>query len=135
MTYTHAIITFTKSHHLITEVEHGLLYMLGAKDVFETADGSRITGSNIAEVIPIGKYYELYPEKKPAREVVDVNQLLLEQGMVEQAVTSKEIISRSSVKGLREMMKGFLKFGKAAHPLYQHMEHKLQELEYVDKRA
>lgn len=60
---THVIITFTKSHHFITQKQHDSLINMG-QNAQIIVDGNMIKTSNIAEIISTDKYYETYPEKR-----------------------------------------------------------------------
>ena len=60
---SHVIITFTKSHHFITQKQHDSLINMG-QNAQIIVDGNLIKTSNIAEIISTAKYYETYPEKR-----------------------------------------------------------------------
>ena len=60
---SHVIITFTKSHHFITQKQHDSLINMG-QNAQIIVDGNLIKTSNIAEIISTAKYYETYPEKQ-----------------------------------------------------------------------
>ncbi len=60
---THVIITFSKSHHFITQKQNDWLVNQG-RDIKFTVDGNSITTNNIAEILTIEKYYETYPDKQ-----------------------------------------------------------------------
>lgn len=66
--YTHVIVTHKDGHYFITEDQNKSLSQLALDGLYELDDGSKIKGSSIAEVMPLEKYYQQFPEKKPAPE-------------------------------------------------------------------
>lgn len=64
MQYSHAIITYSGVHYLITAQEEELLRNKKLGDEFEI-EGSTIKVNNIADVLTTQKYYETYPDKRP----------------------------------------------------------------------
>lgn len=63
---THVIMTFTKSVYFINEAEHRKLINTGLDEMFMMAE-STIKASNIAEIMTVRQYYEMYPDKRPVK--------------------------------------------------------------------
>jgi hypothetical protein len=62
---THVILTHSGSTYFITGTQERKLVNVGRDDRINI-DGNSIKGSSIAEVMTISKFYETYPEKRPA---------------------------------------------------------------------
>jgi hypothetical protein len=60
---THVIITFTKSHHMINQKQFNVISQMGAGQQI-LIDGNLIKTNNIAEILDIQKYWEIYPQNK-----------------------------------------------------------------------
>lgn len=121
----HVILFHDKSQLLITEkqamaVDQALNF--GQASHLRINNQTYSKGS-MSKIIKLDEYYKQYPDQK-SREYEDVSELLVKQGLSDAPppVTQNNIINRASSKGLREMMKGFLKYGKKEHPLYKAME-------------
>lgn len=96
---TYAIITYAGTHHLIdNDQEFKLRSLKPGSTIY--LDGNRITGSNIAEVLTIGKYYETYPDKRPIyKDVYKTAEGLGMDGIVN---TSRDNALASLKKGLKK---------------------------------
>lgn len=68
---THAVILVGDIHHLIGKETNSMLEQAGLDDFVELDDGSKIKPSAIMDIMPITKYYEQYPDKKPAPKFED----------------------------------------------------------------
>lgn len=62
--YTHAVITWTKVHYLLTQSQWDLLATMEPSDEI-MVEGSYLKPNNIADRLTIEKYYEAYPAKRP----------------------------------------------------------------------
>ena len=62
--FTHYIVTFTKSHHGITQRQFETLRKLGVKDELILND-CVVKVNNIAEILNAAKYFESYPQNRP----------------------------------------------------------------------
>lgn len=118
--YTHVIITFTKAHHFITNVEHDLLRSLGAREIFETADGNQINASNIAEIMTVEKYYDTFPDKSGVK--------VQDNFPHEEFKGYSGIIDSTGKTALNSLVKGFKKHGKESNPIYQKIVNRLKSL-------
>ena len=65
---THVIITFTGGHHFITDNQEKLISKLNEKSKFKI-NNNTIFHKNIADLVTIQKYYEMFPKKKPLEPV------------------------------------------------------------------
>jgi hypothetical protein len=99
---THVIVTYTKSHHFITHSQYEALPDLGSKDWFQSSDGSRITGGNIAEVLTIEKFYEVHPDLKPAVEFHRTDELMKELGFA----GTLEAVADNGLKAMQSFVEG-----------------------------
>ena len=93
---THVILTHSGGNYFITAQQNDKLRFVGLNDLFEV-EGNRIKGSSIAEVMTTEKYYETYPEKKPAR---GINQFDNFPAFTEQI----------PINGMPSMVRGLTKF-------------------------
>jgi len=71
--YTDVIITYTKISHFITSEEEVKLRTISLGTQIILKSGERVATSNIADIIPIKKYYETFPDKKPISELKSFN--------------------------------------------------------------
>ncbi|MBU0879878.1 hypothetical protein KKH00_03665 [Patescibacteria group bacterium] len=120
---THAIITFTKSHHLITAEQELMLRGLDLGREIEV-DGNRIKANNIAEILTIEKYYETYPDKRVAE--VPLFKSLPEP------ILSEDQIKIKQVKRLRLMIRGINKY--IAGNFYQGTDKSKKILEFMQSK-
>jgi len=97
---THAVITYTKVHYLITDEQNRKLQNCRLDDEIEL-DGCQVKVKNIADVLTLSKYYEVYPDKRP--QYVDKYKQLPGMGY-------KGIIKRAPGYAVQEMIKGIKKF-------------------------
>lgn len=105
---TNAIITYTKSHHLLTQLENSRLQSVGMNDWFKTDSGTLIRGSNIAEIMTIREYYAKFPEKAP-----DETQEFIAPPR-EEYVGLEKMVGRSHIPS-HGLLKGFQRYC-AEHP-------------------
>lgn len=62
--YTHAVITWTKVHYLLTQSQWDALQLMEPDSEIQI-DGGWLKANNIADRLTIDKYYETYPDKRP----------------------------------------------------------------------
>jgi hypothetical protein len=60
----HVLITYSDSHHFITQQQHDVLVNTPIEGMIKLEDGT-IQCKNIAEILTLEKYYETYPKKRP----------------------------------------------------------------------
>lgn len=95
---THAIVTYTGVHYLIT-AEQAQKYGQKRLDDEVIVDGCILKMKNVADILTIEKYYEAHPNKRPPQ--TNIFQPLLAEPRVDPISTGK---------GLREMIIGLKKF-------------------------
>jgi len=109
------IITFTKSHHFITEEQNEKLKHLSLTDKIEI-DGCWVAMSNIAEVLTIEKYYQEYPDERPQEK-----KPFYGEGMFRRpSPKGKELI----IKGYRQYIQeqgGWDKVSENCREVYNHL--------------
>lgn len=98
---THAIITYSKIHYLVTADQANTASML-KKDEERKFDGNLIKGSNISDIVTLDKYYETFPDKRPAQSLFRNDPKLFEQ--------KKFNIENLTIKGLEQLIKGLGKY-------------------------
>ena len=98
MNQTHAIITYSKTHYLITDEQNNDLMEKTLDDIL-LVDGNAIKVRNIAEVMTISKYYESYPDKRPQR--IDEFKNLDGMGFGGVIANSRETALKGIIKGLK----------------------------------
>lgn len=99
------IITMSKAHHKITEQQKNNLMRAEASQV-ELEDGSIVKINSIAEIIPENKYFQTFPDKRPAEE----------RNYFEGNAREYNAQIRKPTKHARELMqKGFVKQQIEAH--------------------
>lgn len=99
MEKTHAIITYTGVHYLITPEQHEALKQLRLEGDIKI-DNNTIKARNIADILTIQKYYETYPDKRPP--LVDRYKNIQGMGM-------EGIVKNSHTKMLEQIAKGLRK--------------------------
>ena len=104
---THAIVTYSGVHYLITE-DQAKRYAQKRLDEEVIVDGCILKMKNVADILTIDKYYETYPKKRDNQ----VNPILLEGKPFNPETASK--------KGLEEMIKGLGKYISSTkeNPIY-----------------
>lgn len=98
MNYTHAIITYSKVHHLITGSQAKAISLL-PPDGEAMLNGQLLKRNNVADILTIDEYYRNFPQKR--LQVQGYKDLTLPAGK-----GIDGIIRSSSVKALEEMKKG-----------------------------
>lgn len=73
--YSHVIITMQGNHYFINERLNAQLERMSLDDMLTTPDGVQIKVSTIVEVLPASRYYEQYPDKKPAQRLPSTKDL------------------------------------------------------------
>lgn len=72
---SHVVITMQGSHYFINERLNSQLERMSLDDMLTTPDGVQIKVSTIVEVLPASRYYEQYPDKKPAQRLPSTKDL------------------------------------------------------------
>lgn len=126
---THAIITYAKTHYLLTAEQEKALRDVKSNSKF-TIEGSTIMGSNIAEVMTISKYYETYPDKRPQR--VDRFKELPGLGISGTIKLAKGDALKGMIRGIKNYIDSDrYQGGKEPLELLEMMENKLLRLEDI----
>ena len=94
------IITFTKSHHQITEEQKKTITSSDLQRI--EVDGCIIKANNIAEILSEEKYYNQYPDKRPSEIKTDFEDIY--------GLTGNQQIRQPSEKAAELMRKGFLDY-------------------------
>lgn len=127
MNHTHAIITYAKTHYLLTAEQEQKLRDVKSTSKF-VIDGSMIMGSNIAEVMTIQKYYETYPDKRP--QITDRFKGLPDLGFGGVIKLAKGDALKGMIKGLKNYINSDrYQGGKEPLELLKQMEDKLRGAE------
>ncbi len=64
MVFTHAIIGFSKIHHLITDIEQSKLTKVSNGAIVDFGR-FKMNTSDIAQILTLSDYYEQFPDKRP----------------------------------------------------------------------
>lgn len=62
--YTHAVITYSKVHYLLTQSQWEALEVMEPDHEIKL-EGGYVKAANIADRMTIEKYYETFPQKRP----------------------------------------------------------------------
>lgn len=110
MNPTHAIITFSKVHHLVTEDQAMKISML-PPDGEAMIDGKPplIKRNNVADIITIEQYYRNFPQKKDQQSLLPKN----DPKLLEAKGIDGIIRDTNSVFALEQIKKGLEKYIKS----------------------
>jgi len=103
MNYTHAIITYSKIHYLLTAEKQNELLDKRADEII-MIDGSPVKVNNICDILTISKYYEAYPDKRPP--VTNRFKEVPGMGFGGLLNTSRETALKGIIGGLKNFLSG-----------------------------
>jgi len=96
---TYAMITFTGGHYMITEQQNEMLKKMNLSEKI-VINNSVIHTKNIAEIMPIGQYYETFPDKRPVENYKNFSNI---------NETLQSFSEQRRKKALQSIIKGFEK--------------------------
>lgn len=130
---THAIVTFTKSHHLITQKQFDAITQMSAGEQF-LVDGNLIKTNNIAEILEMSKYRDAYPDKtynygQPYTKVLEEHKDWLELPETIDDESRRLRVYKIMLAGFKRAQKR--QDGPNVRQLIKQAEEKIKQAEYV----